>query len=337
MAPPSRSERAVDAYPLAPSRRSRLPSALRFPLLVVLNMGLNGLLREYSQAFLAPELGIVSRVPPAHEDLLSLYSGPARAVMRILTIAMTWYLNYDFIDVGALTVLTQAPYLYLLSTFYQISTLTVSTHLTIEVLAFAVPTYLLRARSPVHKKNAPLRNRYLLNSVQVQLSSALLATGVYIVVLWAVLKTGFLNTFLVRYFDIPTLEFAHLETPISIAAKVATAGVAVKEFLLNPSMAAEPPAGVATPVETLDAAAATRPQTFAHNVWRFGRRTRTLILQTLILNAFVFGTTIQKTMTLSGTEPLGAAGYAGLWVVANSLVAMWYGWVGDTSADYEPL
>lgn len=300
-------------------------------------MGINALLREYSQAFLAPELGVVSRVPPAHEDLLSVYSGPARALMRTLTIAMTWYLNYDFVDVGALTILTQAPYLYLLSTFYQISTLTLSAHLTIEVLAFAIPTYLLRARSLVHKKNAPLRNRYLLNSMQVQLSSALLATGVYIVVLWVVLKTGFLNTFLVRYFDIPTLELAHLETPISIAAKVATAGVAVKEFLLNPSIAAEPLANAATQAESFDAAIATLPQTVKHNVWRWDRRTRTLILQTLILNAFVFGTTVQKAMTLHGTEPLGAAGYAGLWVFSNSLVAMWYGWVGDTSADYEPF
>lgn len=98
MAPPSLIEReapAAVAYSHAPSRRSRLPSALRFPLLVVLNMGINGLLREYSQGFLAPELGVVSKVPPAHEDVLSVYSGPARALMRTLTIWMTWYLNYD--------------------------------------------------------------------------------------------------------------------------------------------------------------------------------------------------------------------------------------------------
>lgn len=211
------------------------------------------------------------------------------------------------------------------------------THLIIEILAFVIPTYLLRARSAVHKKNAPLRNRYLLNSMQVQLSSTLLATGVYIVVLWAGLRTDSLNMFLVRYFDIPTLEFAHLETPVSIAAKVLFAGFAVKEFLLNPSIAAEPPAGAATQADTFDAAVATLPQTVKHNVWRFDRRTRTLILQTLILNAFVFGTTVQKTMTLNGTETYGAAGYAGLWVLANSVVALWFGWVGDTSADYEPL
>jgi hypothetical protein len=42
-------------------------------------------------------------------------------------------------------------------------------------------------------------------------------------------------------------------------------------------------------------------------------------------------------MTLIGTDVIGAVGYAGVWVAANAVVALWYAWVGDTSADYEPL
>ena len=42
-------------------------------------------------------------------------------------------------------------------------------------------------------------------------------------------------------------------------------------------------------------------------------------------------------MTLTGTEIAGAVGYTGFWMAANTLVALWFGWVGDTSADYEPL
>ncbi|KAH9873211.1 hypothetical protein J1614_005609 [Plenodomus biglobosus] len=343
MAPPTVIEREAPAvvthtHAHTPTRRSRLPSAIRFPMLVVLNMGINALLREYTQNFLAPELGAVSKVPTVHDDdVFSLYSPAARALMRVVTIWMTWYLNYDFVDVAALTVLTQAPYFYLLSTYYEISTLTVAAHLNIEVLSFAIPTYLLRARSVVHKRNAPLRNRYLINSVQVQLSSTFLATGVYVVVLWAGLKTGVLNSFLIRYFDVTTVEYAYLETPVSVAGKIFPVGVAVKEFLLNPSIAAEPPSGAASPTETFDAAIATLPQTVKHNIWGFDRRTRTLIIQTLILNAFVFGTTLQKGMTLNGTEVVGAVGYAGMWVLANTVVALWFGWIGDTSADYEPL
>jgi hypothetical protein len=233
--------------------------------------------------------------------------------------------------------LTNAPYAYLLATYYEISTLTIAAHMNIEVLAIAIPTYLLRSRSVAHKANAPLRNRFLLNSVQVQVSNSLLAIGVYIVVLWAGLKTNYLNIFLITYFDIPTLESAHLETPVSMFIKVFTAGVAAKEFLLNPSIAAQPLSGTATPAEVFDPATATLDQTIKANVLPFDRRKRTLVQQTIILNSFVFLSTLQRCMTLTGTEITGAAGYAGIWVVANAVTAAWYAWVGDTSSDYEPL
>ncbi|KAI8941251.1 hypothetical protein NX059_002483 [Plenodomus lindquistii] len=340
MAPPTIIEReapAVVTHTHAPTRRSRLPSVVRLPMLIVLNMGISALLREYTQEFLAPEMGLVSKIPAHHEEIYSFYSATARAALRVATIWTTWYLNYDFVDVGALVVLTQLPYFYLLNTWYQVSTLTTAAHLIIESLAYAIPAYLLRSRSVVHKANAPLRNRYLLNSVQVQISSALLAIGVYVVLVGTALKSGYLNAFLARYFEVNTFDTAYLESNVSISAKVLVAGVALKEFLLNPSIAAEPPNGAATPTETFDAAIATLPQTVKHNVWRFDRRTRTLVIQTLILNAFVFSTTVQKAMTISGTEPFGAVGYAGIWVVANSVVALWYSWIGDTSSDYEPL
>jgi hypothetical protein len=208
----------------------------------------------------------------------------------------------------------------------------------IEVLAIAIPTYLLRSRSAAHRSNVPLRNRFLLNSVQVQFSNALLAIGVYIVVLWAGLKTNALNLFLIRYFDIPTLESAHLETPVSLLAKVFVAGVAAKEFLLNPSIAAQPLSGTVTPTEIeFNPATATLDETIKANVLPADRRKKTLVQQTIILNAFLFASTVQRCMTLNGTEIKGAAGYSALWVVANTVLSMWYAWVGDTSADYEPL
>lgn len=209
--------------------------------------------------------------------------------------------------------------------------------MSIEVLSIALPTYLLRPRSLAHKANAPLRNRFLLNSVQVQLSSALLSLGVYVVVLWAGLRTEKLNEFLINYFDLETLELAHRETPLSIIGKTFVAAIAAREFLLNPSIAAQPPSGLATPAEQFDAATASLPQTVKQNFWRFDKRTKTLIQQTAILNMFVFANTVQRAMTLNGTELTGAAGYAGFWVFANTITALWYGWIGDTSADYEPL
>jgi hypothetical protein len=214
--------------------------------------------------------------------------------------------------------------------------LTAAANICIEVLSFAVPTYLLRPRSIVHRNNEPLRNRFLLNSVQVQVSSSMLAAGVYVTILWGGLKSGVLNTFLVQYFDIPTLEAAHLETPVSILIKTIVVGVSAKAFLLNPSFAAQR-SGAVTPAEEFDPSTATLPKTLEHNFYNFSKRTRTLIQQTLILNAFLFAGTVQRCMTLIGTDVVGAVGYAGVWVAANTVVALWYGWVGDTSADYEPL
>ncbi|CAO2653272.1 Nn.00g026830.m01.CDS01 [Neocucurbitaria sp. VM-36] len=330
-----RAEPAVVTHTHTPVR-SRLPAILRVPILVVLNLGINTALWSFVSNFLSPELGAISKVPN-EGDLLSLYSPGARLGMRIFTIWLTWYFSYDFYDVTALTVLTHAPYAYLLTTFYDISTLTVAAHMNIEVASIAIPTYLLRPRSAVHNANASLRNRFLINSMQVQVSNSLLAMGVYVVVLWAGLKTGVLNLFLVQFFDIPTLEYAHLETPVSIIGKVFTAGVSAKEFLLNPSIAAQPPSGTATPAQTFDPSTATLPETVKQNVWNFSKRTRTLIQQTGILNAFLFVNTVQRCMALNGVEATGAAGYASVWVLANVVIALWYGWVGDTSADYEPL
>ncbi|KAI4658644.1 uncharacterized protein J4E79_006402 [Alternaria viburni] len=338
MAPPATIERTAPDVVPAPKRapaRSRLPTALRVPILISLNMGINMLLWEFTANFLRPELGAVSKVPK-EDDVTSFYSPAARVAMRWVTVWMTWYFNYDFFDVSALTVLTYAPFTYLLTTYYEISALTAAANITIEVLSFAIPTYLLRPRSIVHRNNEPLRNRFLLNSIQVQVSSSMLAIAVYIVVLWAGQTSGFLNTFLVQYFDIPTLEAAHNESPVSILMKTIVVGWAAKAFLLNPSFAAQR-SGVATPVEVFDPSTATLPKTIEHNFFNYSKRTRTLIQQTVILNAFLFAGTVQRCMTLIGTDVVGAVGYAGVWVAANTVVALWYGWVGDTSTDYQPL
>lgn len=334
------------------SARSRLPAALYVPILIVLNAGLRSALWSTASNFLAPELGAVSKVP-SDADFWSLYSPGARILMNVATNCLNWYFNYDckiyakrfnrkmanlaVYDVAALTVLTNAPYAYLLVTYYEITFLTVFAHVLIEVLATAIPTYLLRPRSIMHRPSAPLRNRFLLNSVQVQVSSSLLAIVVYVCVLWIGLQTGFMNRFLVTHFDIPTLFFAYEETAVSLLAKVFIVGITAKSFLLNPSFAAQSLPGNVTPEEQFNPSTATLDQTIKANILPVEKRKRALAQQTIILNTMVFTSTVQRAMTLNGTELFGAAGYAGVWILANSILAVWYAWVGDTSLDYEPL
>jgi hypothetical protein len=316
----------------APRRSSRVPRVLRVPMIVVLNLGINALLWEGASMFLTPELGAVSKVPTEGD----LWTGPvARLAMKIVTIWSTWAVGYDFYDVAALTVLTHAPYAYLLITYFNISPATVAALVNIEVLSMAIPTYLLRKRDITHNSSLPLRNRFLIDSMMVQLSNTALAAGVYVVVIWSALSTGLLNRFLVTTFDIPTLQGAYAETPFSLVAKILFAAVAAKTFLLNPSFAAQPASGVETPLETpFDASTATLPATLRHNFWFYSRRTRTLIKQTWLLNAFVVANTTQRCLTLAGTEFNGAVGYAGLWVIANVIIAAWFAWTGDTSLSY---
>lgn len=74
--------------------RSRLPPLLRVPILVVLSLGLNTALWSFVSNFLTPELGAISKIPN-EGDFYSFYSPLARLAIKIATISMTWYFNYD--------------------------------------------------------------------------------------------------------------------------------------------------------------------------------------------------------------------------------------------------
>ncbi|KAF2183059.1 hypothetical protein K469DRAFT_584140 [Zopfia rhizophila CBS 207.26] len=330
MAPSKVTDRAEPAVVTSgaapPLRASRLPPRLRIPILVVLSLSLRSALLPIATSFLGEELGNISK---KEDDLLL---GLFHLAYKILVLWLGWTVNYDFLDISSLTLLTNAPFAYLVTTFYQISPLTVGTNLAIEVISTALPTFLLRPRSKIHNPKAPLYNRFLLNSFQVQATTTLLAIGVYVVVLWSSLKIGAanLNTLLVSHFDVVTLEDAHAENPLSLVTKTLLAGLAAQAFLLNPSLGAQPGSGAATPVAPFDPATSTLSETIQHNVWFYSKRTKMLIRQTAILSAFLLVNTIHRVLTLEGTDVTGAVGYAGIWIFTTVVYAGWLAWVGDT-------
>lgn len=231
-----------------------------------------------------------------------------------------------------MTALTNVPFAYLITTYYTITPATAAMLIVNEIAAIAIPTYLLRPRSAVNNYKVPVRNRYLLQSSQVQISNTLLAIGVYVVVLYSVITTGKLNEFLVSHFNIPTLEIVHAETPVVMGAKLLLAGYATRSFLLNPSIGAASASGNVTPVEPFDPATADLPQTVKHNFWSFSRRTRTLIKQTVVASVFILANTTQRTLSLEGTDTIGAVGFSGVWVLAVVICGGWYVWVGDAES-----
>jgi hypothetical protein len=220
------------------------------------------------------------------------------------------------------------PYVYLILNYYKITPLTTAAYLFNEVMAIAIPTWLLRSRSAINNRNVPLRSRYLLESAQVNFSTVALATAVYVVVIYST-YTDIFRRFIVTNLEIPSMELSHTETIFALIPKLLIAGVATKHFLLNPSFAALPTPGVVSPVEDFDPATASLPQTLKANFWFFGRRTRTLIQQTYVVAFFLVANTVVRGTSLRGSTFNGLVIYTSVWILANVICAGWWTWIAD--------
>ncbi|KAK7183225.1 uncharacterized protein CC84DRAFT_1092114 [Paraphaeosphaeria sporulosa] len=314
------------------SRRARLPSFVRLPMLIILNICLQSALWTGAENVLSHELGAVSKVPrpgQEQEGFGELTEPIVRLVSKIALVSVAWKLRYDYFDIGALTAVINIPFAFLLTTFYNISLLTAAAHVAIEVISIALPTYLLRPIADINNPAVPIRNRYLLNSFQVSWSNTALAVGVYATVLYSSLQTNWLTIFLINHFDLPSVELAHDVQAATFIPKLLVAGYATKAFLLDPAIGAQPETGAVTPVGPFEPATATLPQTLKHNFWFFSRRTRTLIQRSAVLSTFLLANTVLRGATLEGSEIAGSAGYAGVWILAANICAAWFVWTGD--------
>jgi hypothetical protein len=326
MATPSitaRSEPAVvhpDAIAPPIARARKMNPRLKAVVLVVVSSCLQLVFRQYASNLLGNELGSISRVEKAPWEPF------AHLAYQVALLSFGWYLSYDVIDISALTLLANAPFTYLIVTYYKISPITAAISLGIQILSIALPTYLLRPFAPYHSKGAPVPNRFLLNSFQVQASTALLAIVTYVVPLWAALRST-LSPFLVYHFDIPTVEIAHFETVLTLALKTLLVGWAAQGFLLNSSLGVQ--TGYEKPVRAFDPVTSSLPETIKQNVWFGSRRTKELIKRTAVVAVLTFVHTVRKISTVQGTDLPGAAGYAALWVAATVLCSVTFAWVGD--------
>ncbi|OCK76692.1 hypothetical protein K432DRAFT_335209 [Lepidopterella palustris CBS 459.81] len=321
----SRSERLVITNGVAPPpiRASRLHPYLRFPLLAIISLSLNVFLLSVSSNVLGLELGRVSR------SLNEPWQPAAYLGWKVFELGVEWYLNYDDLDITSLTLLVQAPQLYLLLTYYTIPRSALALRLAIEVASVALPTKLLRPRSVIHNPNAPsaaVPNRILINSFQVMASCTVLAAGSYALAIYAASYFG-LPTFIVQHFEVVTVANAHESTIFSLAILFIPVGWAAQMFLLTPSWGAQTKLGDAA-ASAFNPTTASLGETVKHNVWGWSKRTKALAKQTAVVLVMVYVNTVHKVSTLEGTDPIGAVGYAGIWVAANVLVAAMFEWVG---------
>lgn len=311
----------------APLRATKLPSPLRFPLLVVLSLSLSSLLYSFAAGYTAGELASVSR------SLNEWWEVGALVGWRTFELGLGWGSNFDSYDLAALSLISHGPPLYLLSSFYGISKTTVLSSLVIDALTTYIPFRLLRPLSLAHASSTstdslPVPNRDIITDLSIQTYTTLLAAAIYSVTLYGA-YASYLPVTLATYFDgIPSIAIAHTATPITLLPLALALGLASRSFIFTPAAATSPSLADAK-ADAFNPATATLSETIEHNLWGFSARTKIVIQRTAVL-MLVSGvnTFIQCFVTIEGVEMIGAMGYSSVWVLAALLTGTSLGMVG---------
>lgn len=304
---------------------SRLPPAFRFPLLVLLSLTLSSLSYTLAARYTAEELASVSRKLDQWWEVAALVG------WRIFQLGLGWFGDYDSYDLASLSLLSHGPTLYLLGSFYNIRTTTTISCLLINILTTYIPFRLLRPLSPGHAastsgKSAALANKDIVTDYTIQASTTFLSASIYSVVLYAAYVT-YLPKYLVTYFsELPSVAAAHSATPITLLPLTLLLGLASKTFIFTPAVAAAPTKARAEPFNPVTA---TLNETFWHNIWGFGARTKIVIKRTLAA-ALVSGinTFALTLVTVRGVQATGAVAYSLVWVVSAGITGTVLGFVG---------
>lgn len=247
-------------------------------------------------------------------------------------LAVGWWGEYDNVDLASLTVLSHAPHLYLLTTFYGIRPTTMISCLAIDALTAYIPFSLLRDVSATHQTRAPkgaVSNRSVINDLSVRIYTSLLAAGIYSVVVFGSFSS-WLPVYLIIHFDgIRDISAAHSAALPFLIFSFFPLGVAAREFLFTTATGAKPDAHDRK-VASFNPETATLSETIIYNLWGHSKRTRTLIKRTTTLVLVTaFHTWLQTYVAIEGTEGYGAAGWSGIWAVAATATGLAYWWVGD--------
>jgi hypothetical protein len=203
------------------------------------------------------------------------------------------------------------------------------------VVSTAAPFAILRSVAPAHHavdKSAKhfVRNRPILTDTYTTAATSILAATIFAVLLEISFAT-FLPEFLVSHFEhISTLEPAHsgpAQLPILVLGLL-PAGLACTSYLFAPSTAAP----IKDRVE-MDTQTAGFLDHVKWNLWGW----YTSRQQELIKRAFVMATLmsteilVQCLASLDGVDPLGAAGYTGIWTTGVALLTLALDWIGKPS------
>ncbi|GKT80927.1 hypothetical protein ColTof4_13350 [Colletotrichum tofieldiae] len=328
-------------------QRSHLPTALQFPLVTVLSFSISSLCYSFLSEWSRGELAGISKSLDTWGEVATLAGWrigrtgtPRRRSVSMLTIpvsdrfelALGWFGNFDSYDLAALNLLAHGPPVYLIATFYNISTATAVSALGIEMLSTFVPFQLLRPLSGAHAGAKNVANREIITDIPIQIYTTILAAAIYSLTLFSAYKT-YLPTTLVLYFEgLPSLAPAYTTNFLATLPVTIAFGIAARSFIFTPFVATGETAEDDKLAE-FDPATATLGETLAWNVWGYTTREKVVILRTAVAMLVTgVNTYLQTFMTINGVESYGASLYAGAWVGAAFLTGVGLGFVGGGDA-----
>lgn len=235
------------------------------------------------------------------------------------------------VDVVCLTILTRAPHMWLMLTFYQINNATIITHLFIDSVSVAIPFWALRGRAPVHSKKASaaaVPNKSIVEDLGVKATTSAFAAMLYSFIVFVV-SVKVLPEFLITHFDgLKTLEIVHTTTMLSLlTSTMLPLGWCAREFILTPSLAAQKNLADIRE-ETFNPETATLAATLQYNMWGYSKGTKVLLQRILALVAFGWINGSYETfISVAGADWAGAIGYSGIWSLAHLVVGVAFAWV----------
>lgn len=199
---------------------------------------------------------------------------------------------------------------YFFYAFYpSISRFTILSSLIIDVLASSIPLGLLRPLSQAYPpwKSTNIPGRDITTNLSIQILTSILAANIYSTVL-STAYASFLPVALVTHFDIPSITAAHNITAVTILPVMLAFGLATHVFIFNPIIADASPSG------RMKAVFADK---FKNGASAYMPTIKGVIIRTLTLTIVTgINTFIHLSITIKGSESIGAAAYAIVWAVA---------------------
>lgn len=199
--------------------------------------------------------------------------------------------------------------------------------LAVDVLAAAVPFYLLRPLSNVHSKTGKLYNREVISFVS-QLPVSILSVAIYTVTVALSLRFVLARVFVLSFTGIPSAALAYSANHFTVLPATALIGVAASAFLF-PTFATTGKTKDDDKVRQFDPVDASLKQTLAWNVWGYTTKTKVLIRRAALATlATAVGTYISASVTVHGVQAHGAVSYAAVWAAATLITSVGLGLVG---------